>query len=190
MSRPSGRSGNMHRDSLERFASAVRNHWGGISSELVSTCRRALAELTTADEREPWLASLRAEKPASREMHRDGEHGFVLLAHTESEGLYRGPHDHGRAWVVYAVQSGALEVRTYAKVTDSADRPQLVLRDETVLRPGDARAYLPGDIHDTRCLSPTALLFRFTERDLRHEDQVERTMTRFVEEDGVWTVPA
>jgi hypothetical protein len=33
------------------------------------------------------------------------------------------------------------------------------------------------------------LLFRFTERDLRHEDQVERKLTRFVERDGHWTVP-
>ena len=180
----------MNQDALDQFSSTVSRHWGEISSELVSTCREALAELTKADEKEPWLASLRAEKPASRELYRDPHHGFVLLAHTENDGLYRAPHDHGRAWVVYAVQSGALEVRTYAKVTDSTGRVRLVLRDETVLQPGDARAYLPGDIHDTRCLSSTALLFRFTERDLRHEDQVERTMTRFIDEGGVWTVPA
>ena len=180
----------MLHNSLEHFTSTARKAWGPISSDLVSASRRALAELTKTDEREPWLARLLAERPASRELYRDPEHGFVLLAHTENEGIYRPPHDHGRAWVVYAVQSGALEVRTYAKATDIHGRPRLVLRDETVLRPGEARAYLPGDIHDTRCLSTTALLFRFTERDLRHEDQVERTMTRFVEENGAWRIPA
>jgi hypothetical protein len=180
----------MLRNSLEHFASTVQQCWGAISSDLVSASRRALADLTGADDKEPWLAALIAERPASRELYRDPEHGFVLLAHTENEGLYRAPHDHGRAWVVYGVQSGVLEVRTYAKVADSFGRPRLVLRDETLLRPGESRAYLPGDIHDTRCLSPTALLLRFTERDLRHEDQVERTMTRFVEVDGDWTVTA
>ena len=87
------------------------------------------------------------------------------------------------------MQSGALEVGTYARVTDPSGRVRLVRRDTHVLRPGEARAYLPGDIHDTRCLSDTALLFRFTERDLRHEDQVEHRLTRFVECDGEWTAP-
>ena len=50
-------------------------------------------------------------------------------------------------------------------------------RLENILRPGEARAYLPGDIHDTRCLSDQALVFRFTERDLKREDQVEGRAT-------------
>jgi hypothetical protein len=91
--------------------------------------------------------------------------------------------------VVYAVQSGELEVGTYARIEAADGRPRLVRRGSTILRPGEAEAYLPGDIHDTRCLSETALLFRFTERDLRHEDQVERKLTRFVQRDGQWTVP-
>jgi hypothetical protein len=113
----------------------------------------------------------------------------MLLAHNENEGLYRPPHDHGRAWVVYGVQSGALEIRTYANVPISAGKSRLVLRDASVLEAGEAKAYLPGDIHDTRCLTETALLFRFTERDLRHEDQVEHKLTRFIERDGYWTAP-
>ena len=180
----------MEQTSLDRFTSTVQKGWRSLSSELVVSCREALARLTVADEKEAWLAGLIDERPASRELYRDPTQGFVLLAHTEHEGLFRPPHDHGRAWVVYAVQSGALEIRTYARAVGTNGRSQLVLRDETVLRPGEARAYLPGDIHDTRCLSDTAILFRFTERDLRHEDQVERKVTRFVEQDGVWTVPA
>ena len=102
---------------------------------------------------------------------------------------FRPPHDHGRAWVVYGVQSGELELRTYARVQAAGAEDRLVLRDTSLLRAGEAKAYLPGDIHDTRCLTENALLFRFTERDLRYEDQVEHKLSRFVERDGYWTAP-
>lgn len=173
--------------SLDAFTSAVRSAWGPISSDLVATCRSGLEMLARAAPCEDWLAALLAERPASRELHRDAS-GFMLLAHNEKQGLYRPPHDHGRAWVVYAVQSGELEIRTYARIEALSGEPRLVLRDASRLRAGEARAYLPGDIHDTRCLTDNALLFRFTERDLRHEDQVEGKLTRFVERDGFWTV--
>jgi hypothetical protein len=174
--------------SLDTFTASIRAAWRPIDSALVASTRDSLEALMRADPSETWLAALLAERPAARELHRDPEHGFMLLAHHENEGLYRPPHDHGRAWVVYGVQSGALEIRTYAKVEDAAGM-RLVLRDSSRLGPGEARAYLPGDVHDTRCLTPSALLFRFTERDLRREDQVERRLTRFVERDGHWTAP-
>lgn len=179
----------MTANSLDKFVAGIRAEWGPISTPMVAKCRQHLAELTLADAAEPWLAGLHADRPASRELHRDAPNGFMLLAHAEQQGLYRPPHDHGRAWVLYAVQSGRLEVSTYVRITDPDGRVRLVRREMHVLRPGEARAYLPGDIHDTRCLSETALLFRFTERDLRHEDQVEHRLTRFVERDGEWTVP-
>jgi hypothetical protein len=177
-------------DSLDLFTAGMRGAWGPVSTGLITSCRQGLERLIRADPTEKWLASLLAERPASRELYRDPANGFMLLAHNENEGLYRPPHDHGRAWVVYGVQSGALEIRTYAKLSAPDGEPRLVLRDSSVLGPGEARAYLPGDIHDTNCLTPTALLFRFTERDLRREDQVERRLTRFVERDGHWTVPS
>ena len=176
-------------NSLDAFTAAIRAAWTPISSELVATCRDRLEALIRADRSEAWLARLLAERPASRELYRDPAQGFMLLAHNENEGLYRPPHDHGRAWVVYAVQSGELQIGTYAKVAGPDGEARLVLREKSILRAGEARAYLPGDIHDTRCLTDSALLFRFTERDLRHEDQVERKLTRFVERDGNWTVP-
>jgi hypothetical protein len=176
-------------DSLNAFAGAMRSAWSPISTALVGECRAQLAALMRTDPREQWLADLHAERPASRELCRDPEHGFILLAHTESAGLYRPPHDHGRAWVVYAVQSGALEIGTYAKIAGPDGVVRLVQRDLTLLQAGEARAYLPGDIHDTRCLTDSAFLFRFTERDLRHEDLQERQITRFIERDGYWTVP-
>lgn len=178
----------MAHNSLEAFVAAVRADWGPISTELVARCRRHLDDLTRAGETEDWLAGLLAEGPATRELHREPSNGFMLLAHSEQQGLYRPPHDHGRAWVVYGVQSGELEIATYARVPDPSGQ-RLVRRDTIVLRPGEARAYLPGDIHDTRCLTERALVFRFTERDLRREDQVDRMITRFVERDGEWFAP-
>ena len=81
---------------------------------------------------------------------------------------------------------GEMEIGTFARVED-AEGVRLVQRDMTVLRAGEARAYLPGDIHDTRCLRGPSLLFRFTERDLRTEE-LEQRMTRYVLHQGTWTV--
>lgn len=175
--------------SLSTFAAATRSDWEPGNAGFIETTRRRLADLMRADRAEEWLTALLAKKPASRELLRDPGHGFLLLAHTESEGLFRPPHDHGRAWVVYGVHSGALEIRTYDRVEGPDGETRLALRQTEVLKDGEARAYLPGDVHDTRCVDGPALLFRFTERDLRHEDQVERRVTRFVGEEGRWTAP-
>lgn len=174
-------------DTLKTCMDEIRADWGPLSTELVDTCRRRLERLAAAPASEPWLADLLAEAPASYELHRDEDFGFVLQAHAEQQGLYRPPHDHGRSWVIYAVQSGEVEMRTYARVERGHGGVHLVRRDATVVCAGQALVYLPGDIHDTRCLSPSALLFRFTERDLKIEDKVEGRLTRYVERDGAWT---
>jgi hypothetical protein len=171
---------------LDLFAARVRAVWGPLTSNLVGECRRQLETLARAPASETWLAGLRKRRPAGEELCRDPDHGFVLLAHAEQAGLYRPPHDHGRAWVVYALVEGEIEMRTFAKV-EAAGEMRLVQRDSLVLRPGQAQAYLPGDIHDTRCLSQTALLLRFTERDLKVEDRVERRLARYPALDGGWT---
>ena len=180
----------MATNTLELFIERTRAAWGPLDSELARTVRTHLAELTTASSAEPWLAALLEEAPASKELYRDPTHGFVLLAHSEASGLYRPPHDHGRAWVVYALHSGEMEVGTYGRVHDSDGHLRLVQRDVTPLRAGDARVYLPSDIHDTRCLRGPSLLFRFAERDLKQEDQEAHQVTRYVERHGVWTVGA
>lgn len=172
---------------LDTFVAGVRAAWGPLTGELVGGCLRAAEALAGADPSEPWLAELLTQRPASRELHRDAGHGFVLLAHAEHAGLYRPPHDHGRAWVVYAVQHGEVEMRTFGRIAAPDGRVRLVQRDSVVVRAGGALAYLPGDIHDTRCLSETALLFRFTERDLRHEDRVAGRVTRYEAPLDGWT---
>lgn len=177
----------MKRTTLDEFAASMHSAWGPLTSGLVGAARDAVERLARASSAEAWLAALLSARPAYEELCRDPQYGFVLLAHTEQQGLYRPPHDHGRAWVVYAVQHGEVEMRSFARVQDADGAERLVQRDCTVVRAGQALAYLPGDIHDTRCLSPTALLFRFTERDLRHEDRVENRISRYATPLDGWT---
>ncbi|MES2724459.1 MAG: hypothetical protein V4656_15005 [Pseudomonadota bacterium] len=178
----------MHKDALETFIDAVRSDWGPLSTEVVAACSRHLGALLRAPATEPWLAELHRDRPAGRELYRDPDHGFVLLAHTEPEGLYRPPHDHGRSWVIYGVQAGQSEMGTYGRLEKADGTPCLVKRNATPVGPGEVQAYLPGDIHDTRCTAGPALLFRFTERDLKVEDKVEHRVTRYVDQGGAWTV--
>lgn len=178
----------MAANTLESTIKGIRSAWGPLDSEVIAGCRRHLQDLLRASVTEEWLAALHENAPANEELYRDPDHGFVLLAHTEQAGLYRPPHDHGRGWVMYAMQRGEIEMGTYARIEGADGTVKLVQRDSTLVRPGQVRVYLPGDIHDTRCVSGPALLFRFTERDLKREDKVERRVTRYVQRDGVWTV--
>ena len=175
------------KNSLQSFTEAVRAAWGPLTTELIAECRRQAESLLRAAPSEPWLAGLHANSPPNEELYRDPDHGFVLLAHTEQVGLYRPPHDHGRAWVIYAMQQGEIEMGTYARVAEPNGDVRLVKRDSTVVRAGQVQVYLPGDIHDTRCMTGSALVFRFTERDLRVEDRLEHRVTRYVDRNGVWT---
>lgn len=178
----------MAKSALDEFVEAVRSDWGPLSTEVIADCSRHLEVLLQAPESEPWLADLIRAQPLSRELYRDPDLGFVLLAHSEPQGLYRPPHDHGRSWVIYGVQQGASEMGTYGRFTAADGAPRLVKRNATPVSPGEVQAYLPGDIHDTRCTAGPALLFRFTERDLKVEDRVARRVTRYVERAGLWTV--
>jgi hypothetical protein len=177
----------MARNALERSMEAIEAVWGPLTTELIEGCRGQLESLVKAPASEEWLASLHRDAPVNRELHRHPRHGFVLLAHTEHEGLYRPPPDHGRGWVIYAIQHGEIEMGTYARIDDPHGSVRLVRRGTTLVRPGQVQVYLPGDIHDTRCVRGPALLFRFTERDLKKEDQQEHRVTRYLERNGAWT---
>jgi len=179
----------MTKNTLDEAMTAVSSMWGPLTTDLVEASRKQLERLANASPDEPWLAALHEYQPASRELYRDPKHGFVLLAHVEQAGLYRPPHDHGRGWVIYAVQAGQSEMGTYGRVEDPDGDIRLVKRNATLVRPGQAQVYLPGDIHDTLCVQGPALLFRFTERDLKVEDNVAHKVTRYVQQNGVWTAP-
>jgi hypothetical protein len=176
----------MATNSLETFADEVTSVWGPLSSDVVEACRRRMEILLKAPATEDWLAALLNDGPTSRELYRAPSKGFVLLAHMEPTGLFRPPHDHGRAWVIYGVVRGESEMGTYSRTVTADGKIKLVKRNTTLLRPGQVQVYLPGDIHDTRCISGPALLLRFTERDLKKEDQVDHMVTPYAEEDHNW----
>lgn len=178
----------MDSNTLDTSMQALSSVWAPLSTEVVAACRKHLEALVKAPASEPWLAALHRQAPASQELHRHPTHGYVLLAHTEPAGLYRPPHDHGRGWVIYAIQQGEIEMGTYARTEAPDGSIRLVQRNSTRVGPGQVQVYLPGDVHDTRCVTGPALLFRFTERDLKQEDQQAQRVTRYVERDGSWTV--
>ncbi len=175
------------RNTLETAVAGIRKVWGPLGTTMIEACTDRMADLARCGANEAWLQTLLRERPSSLELHRDTECGFVLLAHTEPEGQYRPPHDHGRGWVIYAVHSGEVEMRTYAAVVGTDGGVRLVRREARGVRPGEALVYLPGDIHDTRCLGGPALLFRLTERDLKQEEAGGHRVTRYGEPEGEWT---
>jgi len=85
------------------------------------------------------------------------------------------------------MQRGEIEMGTYARITDPDGEVRLVKRDSTLVCAGQVQVYLPGDIHDTRCMTGSALVYRFTDRDLKVEDRQERQVIRYVERSGVRT---
>ena len=176
----------MSASGLDEWIAATRSDWGPLSTEVVGDCQRNLADLVTSPATEPWLAALHRDAPLSQELYRDPDSGFVLLAHTEQAGLYRPPHDHGRGWVIYAVQQGEIEMGSYSRIEGTDGRFELVRRGSTLLRPGMVQVYLPGDIHDTRCITGPALLLRFTERDLKREERQFHRIARYVKHGDAW----
>ena len=160
----------MTKDSLQELTESLGSTWGPLTSELVASSRHRVAQLVAAPANEAWLAALHTDAPETRELYRDEEHDFLLLAHTEQTGSYRPPHDHGRGWVIYAVQRGEMEMATYRRVHDLHGNAHIVRRESFVLRAGEVRVFLPGDIHDTRCTAGPLTLFRLTSRDFKKEE--------------------
>lgn len=167
----------MKLNSLERFITEIRKIWGPLNSDLIEKSQSLLEDLAKSSPTEPWLAELQKNIPGSQELYRDPNHGFMLLAHTEKEGLYRAPHDHGACWVIYAVQQGEMEMSTYSPIGHD-DKSRIVKREIYQVKAGQSRVYLPGDIHDTKCLSSSVLMLRLTSCDLKIE-LTEGRMNRY-----------
>jgi hypothetical protein len=166
--------------SLQWFTEKTRNAWGPLTSEVVAGVQKSLEELVRDPETEIWLRPALTDSPAGLELYRDPDHGFVLSAYTETSEQYRIPHDHGSGWVVYAVLNGAMEMETYARAINQQGKLQLVNRERYRMLPGDSKVFLPLDIHDTRCVSETVTILRFTSCDLKREDR-EGRMIRYSE---------
>jgi len=168
----------MQNTALENFITQVKTAWSGLNTETVGSVRQLLINLTKAAADDAWLQQILQQKPAAQELYRDAEHGFILLAHTEEKGTYRQPHNHGAGWVFYAVLSGEMAMNTYQQVTKANGETHLVSRGTDVMQAGQCRVFLPGDIHDTKCLSEGFVQLRLTSTDFQKEMQ-EGRLVRF-----------
>lgn len=159
----------MMHTSLDMFIHKARKQWSGLNTETVVLIRQLLIDLTQSSYQEPWLKEILDERPATKELYTDPKHGFRLLAHAEDMGTYRIPHDHGAGWVFYAVQSGETEMTTYKKNTTAHGKTHLISRGTETMRKGSCKVFLPGDIHDTRCISEGFIQYRLTSSDFKKE---------------------
>ena len=172
----------MKTNSLETFIQEIQKVWGPLATETVENSRRLMEALVKSSPGEEWSADLlgRASQELNEELYRDATHGFMLMAHSENEGRYRIPHNHGSGWVIYAVLGGEVEMRTYNPMVTPKGQMQVVRKDSYRMKAGDCKVYLPGDIHDTRCISKNVVMLRLTSCDLKVEDR-EGRLIRYVE---------
>ncbi|TMO57011.1 hypothetical protein [Pseudoalteromonas phenolica] len=162
------------KNTLNEVISEIQLHWQGLNSHTVEHTRAQLQRLAQTPVTEPWFERLLQERPESKELHQDDKHGFILLAHFEKKAQYRAPHNHGAGWVFYALHSGEMEVSTYKQITNQDGHMTLVSRGANIVKPGNVTTYLPGDIHDTECLSDWVLMFRLTSCDFKGEKKSGR----------------
>ncbi|MCO1335101.1 hypothetical protein MO867_12240 [Microbulbifer sp. OS29] len=163
----------MESDSLKTCVEDLKAGWRGLDSLSILKCQEALAKLSRSSSDEAWLDDLHKRREPAVELYRDAGKGFILLAHVEPHGLYRQPHNHGNGWAFYAVQSGEMEISTYALMNGEGGE-RLVTRGYYSMKPGKCSVFLPGDIHDTRCQSEYTLMFRLTSCDFSEEKRAGR----------------
>jgi quercetin dioxygenase-like cupin family protein len=142
---------------IEIAISELQDSWTHLTKDSINAVQSTLQTLAKDSDVKNQLFAGTLSLPKGLELHRDQKEGFVLLAYSESHGTYRAPHDHGRAWVIYVVASGSIEMGNYFNANS-----------------GDARIYYPGEIHDTRCTSDNTLILRLTSFDLKEEDRAGR----------------
>ncbi|MDE3206559.1 MAG: hypothetical protein KGQ66_20320 [Acidobacteriota bacterium] len=162
---------------FDRYVTSLREAWTRTDvAKRADACRRAMEVLLAGDDPE-WAAAVQRVASGERkvELYRDPDHGFIQMAHQYRPGHGSPPHGHGdRGWVVYGVQLGRVEIATYRPT--GADPPLRVERAE-VLAAGEARAYLPGEMHSTRMVAGegaagTAVVLRMLSEDLSKLDRL------------------
>ena len=90
-------------------------------------------------------------------LHHDDQYGhpapgFWLMCNAQSKTGATGgvhPHDHGAAWVVYGVYSGAIQQTTWRWAFHAPDRsdPHLDEVGQWIQKPGEGAFFMPGAIH-------------------------------------------
>jgi hypothetical protein len=163
---------------IENSIIDIKKSWEDLNIDSIGKIRSMVGVMASDPEIQSYLQEVTRELPKGLEIHRDTAEGFILLAYPESKATYRAPHNHGNAWVIYAVVSGEVEMGSYINSlrADGADR--LILKSRETLKVGDTQIYYSGEIHDTFCKSENAVALRLTSTDLREEEKAGR-MKRF-----------
>jgi predicted metal-dependent enzyme (double-stranded beta helix superfamily) len=149
-------------------------------SDLISDCRRALAERPldrALDEvssaltklvREPAFASeaFAADAPyGRRQLYHDSDYDFYVLAHVQEPGKKGKPHDHGESWAVYGNVTGVTRMTEWRRANDDPDHVALQPVRGYDLCAGAASAFGPRVLHSTEH-HEKALVIRVTGTDL------------------------
>ncbi len=163
----------MNETQLGPYFKALKENWDAQNQQTVERAVLAIRDLINNPEFKTQLHQDRFGLEKGVELYRDPETGFILLAYSEAKDLYRIPHNHGNGWVIYTVLEGVIEMGTYSLLGKN-----LVKRDRRQMQKGDMETYFPGDIHDTKCVSESVIILRFTSCDLKEEDKSGR-MVRF-----------
>ncbi|MGE3261653.1 MAG: hypothetical protein AB7K68_07750 [Bacteriovoracia bacterium] len=159
---------------IKNAALEIQELWKNLRMESVNTIKAALKSLASDPEVREQLEEATRAPPVGVELFRAPKEGFILLAYSEKKGQYRIPHNHGDAWVVYAVVAGQVEMGNYFNATRLNGSDHLILKNRETLTAGDTRLYLPGEIHDTKCCSEDAVILRLTSLDLKEEERAGR----------------
>ncbi len=162
----------MNKNLIEQFENNISTVWNLSEAEKIFKSSNHFQELLKKPEFKNDLLSRFTESKTSIELLRSAKDGFILTAYTEPEGQYRSPHNHGAGWVIYGIIDGEMEMATYEFTNE------LVFKEKYSLKPKDFKVYLPGQIHDTRCLATKSVILRFTSCDLKKEE-LEGRMKRF-----------
>lgn len=88
--------------------------------------------------------------PGKRELFRDADTDFRVLAHVQAPGKAGKPHSHGASWAVYGAAMGSTGMAEWRRVNDGAGEAHVLAKTGAyTLDAGQTRAYGPGVIHST-----------------------------------------
>jgi hypothetical protein len=135
-------------EAITRFTEACK---ATLAADPGSGGRRRIAALLEEAIADPAFvaACFESEEPGRRELYRDPELGFCLLAYDMDAPRISPPHDHGVSWAVYGQVSAHTEMTEYERLGDRQGPGAAELRKLRTYRldPGNAGLYDVGCIH-------------------------------------------
>ncbi|CAL2104178.1 conserved protein of unknown function [Tenacibaculum sp. 190130A14a] len=175
----------MKQTKLDHCIEGISNIWGPLNSNLVKQSKELIENLIKNSATEDWVDDMLKNQLSFKEIYRSKEHGFVLMGHLEQEGDISPPHDHGAGWVIYAVLQGSSKMGLFNRVFFPDGTMDVVQKEATILKAGECRVYLPGDIHNTQTLKDNTVMLRLTSCDFFKEVE-EGRLIRYLDNVTTW----